>query len=867
MLLTCFAMLGSSSRAVVPAPSPTTSVVTVAVGGDRTGTTTVGPLAGVRLGLFANAAASIPLDPGWGVCTSDADGDCSFVVPDTQPGGANEGIRPVVRQISVPAGWFANPRLRTGPANGSGSIDSPYEFQTPALAANRTYASTSDFMFSTRLSDTTASSGVWQQSRDNPPLSETCGLDVALLLDLSRSVGSSLPALKAASDGFVDSLVGTPSRVALFSFSATSPSAGSTGNVPALMPVSTQAGADGVKAIYQDWQLASGTNWDQGLFQVASAAPRYELLVVLTDGDPSRWGADPVQGDGSNTHFADVENGIFSANSVKAKDTRVVALGVGRGTAGLTGLNLASISGPTAWNGSNTLDADYFQTTDYAEAGAELRALALDQCQNSLTVVKQTVPPQNRGEDVSGARAAGAGWSFSGSSTTPGVGGLPSTQTTSDDGTGSIVYDLTFPAGAASIPTTVAEQQQLGWSIVTQNGRNAVCTDLDSDAPVPVTNAVSAVGPAFAVDVPSGAAVSCTVYNRGPLNADLTVRKRWLIDGTAYAHGSQPAGFAAALSLSGPGGAAATPQAWGATRGGYLAGERAAIDETTTLPPLCRLEARRVTEVNGAAADMALPHTLTLAEGANSATVTNVVTCSAQLTLRKRVVNRFGGTAHATAWTLSARGPGAISGRTAAAAVTDALVPPGSYRLGESGGPSGYDASAWSCRQADGDPIAVRSATVTLARGDDVTCTIVNRQLEPPPPPLTLRKLASATVVTAGRTLRYTLVVRDVGRARAVGARLCDLLPDRVTLVSRGGGRLNAGRVCWRLGTIRARAAARRSIVVRVDRDARGGVIVNRATVTIGRRRAVRRTVRARRAVRVRAQAVRPSRGGGGVTG
>ncbi len=62
-----------------------------------------------------------------------------------------------------------------------------------------------------------------------------------------------------------------------------------------------------------------------------------------------------MQGDGSNTHFADVENGIFSANSVKAKGTRVVALGVGRGTAGLTGLNLASISGQTAWNGSNTL--------------------------------------------------------------------------------------------------------------------------------------------------------------------------------------------------------------------------------------------------------------------------------------------------------------------------------------------------------------------------------------------------------------------------------------------------------------------------------------------------------------------------------
>ncbi len=143
MLLTCFAMLGTTSLALVPAPgvrrrrwSPSSTAATAS------GTTTVGPLAGVELGLFANTAATTPLDPGWGVCTSDANGDSQLRRPRrTQAGGANKGIRPVVRQIAAPAGWFANPRLRTGPANGSGSIDSPYAFQTPALAANRTYSS------------------------------------------------------------------------------------------------------------------------------------------------------------------------------------------------------------------------------------------------------------------------------------------------------------------------------------------------------------------------------------------------------------------------------------------------------------------------------------------------------------------------------------------------------------------------------------------------------------------------------------------------------------------------------------------------------------------------------------------------------
>ena len=848
-------LAAGSAQAAVPTPPAGSTVVNVRVGGDRVGDSTVGPLAGVTLGLYADPSDTAVIDPSWAVCTSDVDGDCNFIAPSSAAGS-----RPWVRQISAPAGWFVNPSLRTGAASGSGSVDSPYQFQTGPLVVDTTVTSTANFMFSADMSDPTASSGIWQNSRVNPPLTETCGLDVALVLDLSRSVGSSLPSLKAAADGFIDSLVGTPSRVALFSFSRTSPSDGSTGNFPALQPVSTQAGADAVKAVYQPWELASGTNWDQGMFKVAQATERYEVVIVLTDGNPSRWGPPPAQGNGSTTHFADVENGIFSANAIKAKGTRVIALGVGRGVEGLTALNLAAISGQTAWDGTNTLAADYFQTTDYAQAGAELRTLVRDQCQNSLTVVKQEVPPQNRGEDVTGARAAGAGWAFAGSTTTAGVGGLPSTQTTTDDGTGSVVYDLTFPAGTATIPTTVAESQRVGWSLVTQGGQNAVCTNLDDDAPVPVVNGI---GPAFSVGVPNGAAVSCTVYNRGPLASELAVRKRWSIDGTGYDEGAQPAGFTAALTLTGPSGAGASAQPWGVSRGGYQAGETAAIDETTTLPSLCRLDSRRVTAVNGAATDAALPHTLTLAEGANSATVTNTVTCSARLTLRKQVENDFGGTARATAWTLRADGVTDVSGRTGSAAVTDALVRPGSYRLSEHGGPAGYDASTWSCRAADGDRVAVRSGSVTLARGEDVTCTIVNRQVAPR---LTLRKLADLSVVTAGRTLRYTLVVSDRSRVRAVGARLCDRLPGRVTLVSRGGGRLSAGQVCWRLAGIRPRGTTRRSIVVRVDRDVRGGTIVNRATVTIGRSRATRRVIRARKAVRVRAGAVRPSIGGG-VTG
>jgi hypothetical protein len=96
-----------------------------------------------------------------------------------------------------------------------------------------------------------------------------------------------------------------------------------------------------------------------------------------------------------------------------------------------------------------------------------------------------------------------------------------------------------------------------------------------------------------------------------------------------------------------------------------------------------------------------------------------------KLTLVKTVTNDNGGGALATAWTLSAAGPTPISGATGAAAVTGAIVDPGAYTLSESG-PSGYLAGAWSC--VGGTQVG---NVVTLALGDDVTCTINNNDIAP----------------------------------------------------------------------------------------------------------------------------------------
>ncbi|GAB3573845.1 hypothetical protein GCM10027406_02920 [Leifsonia lichenia] len=96
-----------------------------------------------------------------------------------------------------------------------------------------------------------------------------------------------------------------------------------------------------------------------------------------------------------------------------------------------------------------------------------------------------------------------AGWTFTALST-----GLPfATQTLTTDGTGSVTYSLSIPANTASVPVTVTETQQSGYTLSPQGGLNAVCTYADGT--------VANVGVnGFRVSVPSNQTTRCVVVNR-----------------------------------------------------------------------------------------------------------------------------------------------------------------------------------------------------------------------------------------------------------------------------------------------------------------------------------------------------------------
>ncbi|QTX05329.1 DUF11 domain-containing protein [Agromyces archimandritae] len=708
----------------VPPATGNNAVITVKVGGDRTAPSAIAPLAGVQLTLYngGNGGPSNPVGQPWSVCTSDAQGDCSFIVPNTQFGGSNRDDQFWVVQTGGAPGYFTNDELAVGTTP---SADE-YTFRTgDQLRAGQTYSSQANFMIASGNSNNVASGGIWQNSRNNPAVPQQCGIDIALVIDLSGSVAPSFGDLQDAATGFVDALEGTPSQVGVYTFATTAPA--SAGGTLGITPVSTEAGADIVRDHIDDFTTPVGaTNWDQGLAQIASTSTLYDIALVITDGNPTVYADD--EGPGNRTRFREVENGIFSANAVKAKGTKVVAFGVGDGVGG-DPENLIAISGPV-------LGDDYFQTEDYEAAGEQLRELALGACEGSISIVKQVVDQGTTGEDITGATPTG-GWEFTAASNTAGV--TPATQSgTTAPGTGAVNFPLVFD-GPSSGNLTVTETEQTGYDIVTQGGKRAVCTNIGTGASVDVTNDPNDPF-AFSVDLPATQSVSCIVYNRPPNPAaSVNVVKRWIVNGTAFANGNQPSGLSAQLRLDD----ANAP--WGVTQTGFSAGDTVEIDETTTITgrDLCRVTDSAVTLGNGQPLDEALPYEPALAAGLNSFTLTNTVECTAELTLKKTVQ---GGPADPAGWQLDSVGPnGALAGPAGTTGVTAPVTPAVRYALTEDGDPHYRQsilpggepvppsAGSWNCVQVDAQGNTIPgfadgiNGGVTVPLGYRVACTAVNQ--------------------------------------------------------------------------------------------------------------------------------------------
>ena len=401
----------------------------------------------------------------------------------------------------------------------------------------------------------------WPVPAANPALTARCGVDIAVLVDRSASIFNAGQAAnyRTAVKDMIDAFAGTPSNLGVWSFGER---ASDTDAVQYPWHQMTQLdGAGGpanVTALKATVDIIpftpnQSTNWEEGIRAVqtapVAATPAPDLLVVLTDGEPTVH-ADDL---GANTviNNDDMAGGVASANLLKAAGTRVLAVGVGPSVT-VPGLQL--ISGPTAFNGTNISTADYL-TTSFADLNASLRSFATAICGGSVTVTKEASTPA-----APATFAPAAGWTLSGVIANPppsatAVPAQPATAAT-DDGVTGIDGRVTFGWTSLVAETiTVTEAPQPGFVLVARS-----CTL--GGAPFPFTN----VADGMTLTVSQGQQVECTLRNQAsaaapapapaPGSVDLTVTKTNSAtsaspgDTVRYAIGYRNAGTALATGVT-----------------------------------------------------------------------------------------------------------------------------------------------------------------------------------------------------------------------------------------------------------------------------------------------------------------------------
>jgi len=276
----------------------------------------------------------------------------------------------------------------------------------------------------------------------NPPLTDSCGLDIALVIDSSGSIDDTeLNQMKTAFHGFVNEfLPATPTQMSVtdFDFTATV----------------LQGFTDNVTLINNAIDaptIGGATNWGEALITAQSTFdPRIDhpnLIVFASDGNPT-W----PYGRPDVTDPGDINDAIVAANNVKSAGIRILTLGIGDE---LDIDNLKLISGPNVDIGINS---DVI-TTDFNTLATDLAELANQLCGGTITVTK--IIDSDGDLQTTGDQSPGVNWTFD-------IDGSPSNPApVQTDGSGKTPAVDVQP-GTYSVTETV----ESGYSLI-----SAICTD------------------------------------------------------------------------------------------------------------------------------------------------------------------------------------------------------------------------------------------------------------------------------------------------------------------------------------------------------------------------------------------------------
>jgi cytoskeletal protein RodZ len=462
--------LKAADDAVVLLASPTSTDIVVAA---RTTAQPLGPTGNVgsstvgvagatyRLYTYTNSAAGPqnPVADAWATCTiASGANSCTINVPATNSGGTNAGKQFWVVQTSAGPSAYGTPMFRLGDPLGP-TDNWYYPGVTQALAPN----TTQNMPRSTTESSANGKSfGATANSLNNPVLPPSCveGIKVALLMDLSSSVSADQRTqfrnAIVGANGLFDSLAGTSSSVAVFTFGTTSPADG-TANFPTPLPLDTQRGT-----LESEIDITTNgtqyTNWDRGLRAVAAgnALHEYDMVLFITDGAPNYMtnaaGNGAAAVNATQVTVRSIEAAIYSANAIKAAGTQVLGIGVGNGVSGTVIQNLRAASG-------SQLNSDYFQTASWALLNQQLSNIATAAtCQVPIRITKQILDSQGLNPTPDNGWTVGtAASAVSAGTATLSPNGATQVTGSGNNPVGTANWTLAFTTPGATATVTVSE--------------------------------------------------------------------------------------------------------------------------------------------------------------------------------------------------------------------------------------------------------------------------------------------------------------------------------------------------------------------------------------------------------------------------
>jgi uncharacterized repeat protein (TIGR01451 family) len=293
----------------------------------------------------------------------------------------------------------------------------------------------------------------------NPTLSQSCGLDIALVFDGSGSIGdTAYDQMQSAFVDFVNAfLPGTPTEMGIVEFASGSVlRQGFTNNKTTL-----------INEINENRVQPGGqsTNWKDGLLTAHNIFPNRanpDLIVLASDGNPNK--------PNDSTALSDA---VTQANHIKTDGIRIITIGIGNQ---LNPDNLKAIS-----------SADAYYSSDFDELANTMAQLADELCGRTVTVTK--LIDADGDLLTTNDRTAAQGWEFN-------IGGQSGKITDSSGKTPAVTL-------ATGSNYNVTETVKSDYGLISAN-----CTGADDNGTQDLQNSKIS-----GIHIADGNIVSCTFIN------------------------------------------------------------------------------------------------------------------------------------------------------------------------------------------------------------------------------------------------------------------------------------------------------------------------------------------------------------------